>query len=288
MNNNSAQQLLEQAIELKEQGRFDASIEVYQQVISLEPEWHVPYYNLGLFYKYQCNWQLSYQHNQKAVELDPSNEAAWWNLGIAATVLLDWRTAREAWNYFGLNLEVSDEELTMDLGNVPIRLNPDSDGEVVWCKRIDPARAVIYNVPLAICGHRYGDTVLNDGAPQGYRISNGKEIPVFNELQLLTKSAYKTYSITIHTENQEDIDKLEELCDNAKIEFEDWSTVRMLCKQCSEGTPHETHDNDLKVENEDKHNIGFASVTEDAIKQVLTTWRAITLCGHTGLKLELE
>jgi tetratricopeptide (TPR) repeat protein len=287
MNNNAAQQLLEQAIALKEQGQIEASIVVYQQVIRLEPEWSVPYYNLGLLYKYQCNWQLSYQYNQKAVRLDPGNEAAWWNLGIAATVLLDWRTARAAWNHFGLNLEVSDEELTMDLGSVPIRLNPDADGEVVWCKRIDPARAIIYNVPLPTSGHRYGDMVLNDGAPQGYRISNGVEVPVFNELQLLTKSAYKTYSITIHTERQEVIDKLEELCDNTKVEFEDWSTVRMLCKQCSEGTPHETHDHDLKIENEYEHRIGFASVSKDTIIQVLADWRAITSCERTELRLEL-
>jgi len=288
MDNETAQQLLEQAIDLEEQGQFDDSITVYQQVIGLEPDWHVPYYNLGLLYKCQCNWQLSYQYNQKAVELNPDNEAAWWNLGIAATVLLNWRTAREAWNHFNLDLEINDEQLTMNLGIVPIRLNPDGNAEVVWCKRIDPARAIIRNVPLATSGRRYGDTVLNDGAPQGHRIRNGVEVPVFNELQLLTKSDYKTYSVEIDTERQEDIDKLEELCYNANIEFEDWSTMRTLCKQCSEGTVHEAHDHDLKTENDSEHHIGFASVSEDAINQVLTTWRTVTLCEHTEIKLELQ
>jgi len=285
---NTAQHFLDQARALDEQGQAEAAILAYHQAIAANSTWSIPHYNLGLIYKYQGDWQLSYQHNQKATALDPDDEAAWWNLGIAATVLLDWKTAREAWNHFGLDIEVSEEELNMDLGNVPIRLNPDSDGEVVWCKRIDPARAVIYNIPLPACGHRYGDMILNDGAPQGYRVSNGKEVPVFNELQLLTKSAYSTYSIVAHTEEQDDVDKLEELCHNANIEFEDWSTVILLCKQCSEGTPHETHDYDLKTDNGNERHIGLASTNKDTVIQILSDWRIITLCEHTELELELE
>ncbi|NHA06458.1 tetratricopeptide repeat protein [Mucilaginibacter sp. HC2] len=288
MNKNLAKELLELALELHEQGETEQAIATYEKAIQADEMWSVPHYNLGLVYKYQGEWNLSYQHNKRAVALDPENEAAWWNLGIAATVLLDWRTAREAWNHFDLNLEVSDEELTMDLSIVPVRLNPDHEGEVVWCKRIDPARAIIYNVPLAACGHRFGDIVLNDGAPEGYRIRNGKEVPVFNELQLLAKSAYSTYSIVAYTEKQQHIDKLDELCHNANVEFEDWSTIRILCKQCSEGTPHETHDHDLKAENNDEHHIGFASISKDVLTQVLVQWRTITLYEHSDLKLELN
>ena len=223
------------------------------------------------------------------MELEPNNEAAWWNLGIAATVLLEWRTARQAWNKFGLNLEINDEEPALDLANVPIRLNPDDDAEVVWCGRIDPARAIIYNVPLATCGHRYGDTILNDGAPQGYRIRNGNEVPVFNELQLLTKSAYSTYSTVAYTDDQEYIDKLEELCHKANVEFEDWSSsIRMLCKQCSEGISHENHDHDLKEDCESEHNIGLAAINRDDVIQVLADWCTITLCEHSELILALK
>lgn len=289
MTKSQAEQFLEQAMELEEQGQTEQAIKAYHQAILANKTWSVPEYNLGLIYKYQGERQLSYQHNQRAVVLDPEGEAAWWNLGIAATVLLDWRTAREAWNHFGLNLEVNDEELTMDLSIVPIRLNPDDDGEVVWCKRIDPARAIIKNIPLAASGHRFGDMVLNDGAAEGYRIRNGKEVPVFNELQLLTKSAYSTYSIIAYTDVQEQVDKLEELCHNTSVEFEDWSSsIQILCKQCSEGTPHETHDQDLKADNENEHHIGLASINEDTVRQVLAEWRAITLCEHTDLELELQ
>jgi len=288
MINSVAQDLLEQAIELKEEGKTEEAITVYHQAIEADKQWSVPHYNLGLLYKYQGEWQLSYNHNKIAVTLAPEDEATWWNLGIAATALFDWKTAREAWNHFDLNLEINDNELDLDLGNVPVRLNPDGEAEVVWCKRIDPARAIIYNVPLAESDRRFGDMVLNDGAAVGYRKgSNGEDVPVFNELQLLTRSSYSTYSVQAYTNLQEDIDKLNDLCNSAKVEFEDWSTIRILCKKCSEGTPHESHDHDLQGEPSSERLFGFASTSRDAVLQVLTDWRAITLCEHDQLKLEL-
>jgi len=288
MSNTIAQELLDQAIKLGELGRIDDAILTYHKAIHADERWSTPHYNLGLIYKYRNDWQLSFDHNKKAVALDHESEAAWWNLGIAATALLNWRTAREAWNYFGVDIEVNDDEIDLDLGNIPVRLNPDGKAEVVWCKRIDLARAVIYNVPLASSGHRFGDTVLNDGAAVGYRKgSNGEDIPVFNELQLLMKSPYSTYSVKAYINQQEDIDKLDELCTSIKVEFEDWSTIRFLCKQCSEGIPHDTHDHDLQVEPVSERSFGFASTSKDMVLQVLADWRAITLCEHNELQLEL-
>ena len=154
--------------------------------------------------------------------------------------------------------------------------------------RIDPARAVIDNIPLSSCGHRYGDMVLNDGAPVGVRISDGKEYPVFNELQLLEKSKYSTYSITVYTNAQNHVDKLIELCKSANVEVEDWSAIRILCKQCSEGIPHEYHDDKLKESLQESRYIGFASLSKQAILNALSNWRSIFLCEHSELILELE
>jgi len=288
MSNIVAQGLLEKAIDLEEVGKLDDAIATYHKAIQADEQWSTPHYNLGLIYKYKNEWQLSFDHNKKAIVFDPENEAAWWNLGIAATALLNWRTAREAWNYFGWNLDVNDDEIRLNIGDAPIRLNPDGEAEVVWCERIDPARAIIYNIPLPSSRHRFGDMVLNDGAAVGYRTgSNGEDIPVFNELQLLTPSSYITYSVNAYINVQQDIEKLNELCESAKIEFENWSTIKFLCKQCSEGTPHESHDHDLQVEPSNEKRFGFASISMDAVLQVLKEWRVITLCEHDELKLEL-
>lgn len=284
-----AQELVEQAIALREQDQKAEAVSFYLKAITAAPEWATPHYNLGLYYKYESNWQLSYQHNKKATELNTESEAAWWNLGIAATVLEDWHTARTAWTQFGLKLEVNDEEPAMALRNIPIRLNPDDAGEVVWCKRIDPARAIILSIPLATSGHRFGDMILNDGAPMGTRISDGEEYSVLNELKLLKPSEYKTYSVTVYTSTQSDIDKLEELCEVAEIEMEDWSTIRYLCKQCSEGIAHKDHDQDNEErETPSERYIGFASFNELRLMQVLTDWSVITLCEYSEVVLELE
>lgn len=288
MGHRKAKKLSEKAIIPEEQGDIETAIALYKEAIREDDCWATPYYNLGLIYKYKYDWQESYAFNKRAAELDPEHEAAWWNLGIAATALKDWRTARQAWNKFGLNFDVNDEVTDFDLGSIPIRLNPDTDGEVVWCKRIDPARAVIKNIPLSKSGHRFGDLVLNDGAPVGHRTSNGKEYPVFNELQLLTKSAHKTYSVTAVIESQAHIDTLESLCQGAEVEMEDWSTIKYLCRQCSEGTVHEHHDQDLEDRDNSERYIGFASQNVEKVKKVLTDWRAITLCEHSEIELELE
>lgn len=288
MINNDLSKLLEQAGEFEEAGDIEQAINLYNVIIKENPEWSVPYYNLGLIYKYQCDWKLSFHYNKKATELDSSDEAAWWNLGVAATAMDNWIVAREAWNHFGLNLEICDDEPSLNLAKAPVRLNPDDDGEVVWCTRIDPARAIIDNIPLPTCKHRYRDIVLNDGAPVGHRISNEIEYPVFNELQLLNRSLYSTYSTTVLTNNQKHIEELVSLCNNSNIKVEDWSTVRLLCKQCSESLPHEEHDSNLQETNNSSRHIGFASMDKKEIEIMLTNWRAITLCDHAELILELE
>jgi hypothetical protein len=282
------QTLLEQAIEFENDGLTNEAIALYQNIINLSPDWSTPYYNLGLIYKYQCNWRESFYYNQKAIEADLNNEAAYWNLGIAATALNDWKTARQAWNFFGLKLEVNNDEVNMDLGSRPVRLNPNHNAEVIWARRIDPARTIIESVPLPESNHRYNDLLLNDGAPVGYRISNGKEYPVFNELQLLQQSNFKTFSVVINTDNQDEIDQLGLLCDKNDIGFEDWTTVRILCKKCSEGIPHENHDHDYKFSSDQLRNIGLAATNKTTIENILTEWRKITSADYSGPTLELE
>lgn len=284
----NAQELLELAITYENSGDSLKAKEIYNKIIKLKPDWSTPNYNLGLIYKYKCEWASSFEHNKKAVELDSSDEAAWWNLAIASTALKRWRVARESWIKVGIDLEVNDDEPNLDLGTVPIRINPSGNTEVVWARRIDPARAIILNIPFANSGHRYHDIVLNDGAPQGYRISDGKEYPVFNELELITRSTYKTYSCKIATDKQSDVDKLEEICKSFNVEMENWSTARLLCKQCSEGIPHEHHDNDLKTSAAENKHIGFAAKNEDDVNDTLTQWRIITRCDYDTPLLELE
>lgn len=229
---------------LNETGDLERAALAYGRATQIAPEWSVPWYNLGLVRKYQRQWAESLRCNLRATELDSEDEAAWWNAGIAATALGDWEAARLAWEAVGIKLPPGEGEIRMRLGLTPIRLNPDGQGEVVWCERIDPARAIIRNVPLPESGHRYGDLLLHDGAPNGTRVYKGQEVPVFDALQLLQVSLNTTYQVRVRVGDEEDVLALAELAEQHGCGIEDWETIRRICAACSRGNPgpHETPD----------------------------------------------
>jgi len=263
----------EKAIKLEERGLIAEAVKYYQKAIKLYSAWSVPWYNLGLLRKRQRNWRESLRCNQKAVTLDPSDQAAWWNLGIAATALEDWPEARRAWKGFGIEIPDGEGPIEMKIGATPIRINPDDAPEVVWCRRIDPARAIIDCVPLPQSEHRFGDLLLHDGAPNGYRKIDGNQVPVFDELQLLVPSDYGTFEIIVDGVGPEEIESLIDLANERGLAAEDWSAnIRMLCKACSEGglASEHTHDADQTS----YRRIGFAALSEIQTNEVLQSWLA--------------
>ena len=98
-----AERLLAEGLELEHAGDSPAAERAYHAAAELSPEWSVPFYNLGLMYKYQHRWRESLEFNKRATTLAPDDEAGWWNLGIAATALSDWKEARNAWAKCGMN-----------------------------------------------------------------------------------------------------------------------------------------------------------------------------------------
>ncbi len=263
----------EKAIKLEERGLIAEAVKYYQKAIKLSPAWSVPWYNLGLLRKRQRNWRESLECNQKAVSLNPEDEAAWWNLGIAATALEDWAEARRAWKAYGIEIPDGEGPIEMKFGLTPIRISSDEDSEVVWCWRIDPARAIIDSVPLPDSGRRYGDLLLHDGAPNGYRRIAGEEVPVFDELQLLTPSEYGTFEIVIAGVGHDEVESLIDLAVERGLGAEDWSTIRMICQACSEGRPDDS-EHTHEVEQEGERCIGFAALSETQMSDILREWLA--------------
>lgn len=274
-----------QGTERRLAGDSDGAIRLYQKAIRHAPHWSVPWYNLGLTHKYIGNWAESYKCNAEAVRLNPSDEAAIWNMGIAATALRDWREARRAWALYKIEMPPGDGPLEMNLGSVPIRINPDADAEVVWAKRIDPARAVLTSIPLPESKHRHGDLVLHDGAPVGHRLSGGREVSVFNELAVLASSNTGTFEVTIAARTIEDLTDFEMACDVNGCHAEDWSTIRWLCKKCSEGSPHEHPE----VPVEGDHRFAVAAAASAKVEKAIEGWLSK---GHhrsaSGLQVLVE
>lgn len=271
-----AEDLHEQALAL-ESGDDDQALRLYHEALRLDPERPSTLYNIGLIHKYRGEWVESLDFNRRAVELRPDDEASNWNLAIAATALCDWATARATWRRLSIEVADGDGPIEDDFGITPVRLNPDGDGEVVWGRRVDPIRVRIENIPYASSGYRAEDIVLHDGAPTGTRTSRGREYDVFNVLQLHMPSRMTTFELEVDADSPADIEALEEAVATARGHVEDWtSNVRMLCKACSEGRPHEHHDADGVKDDSwmARRALGVAADDEPALRAALARWAA--------------
>lgn len=277
LNKKKAHKFHEQGQALSDAGRDVDAIEMYLKAIDLDPDKSESFYNIGLIYKYRNEWQQSFKYNKRANDLAPDDEAARWNLAIAATALRKWDIARSAWRQNGIELEGDAGPINMDFGMTPIRLNPEGDGEVVWATRIDPVRARIESIPYASSGFRYMDVVLHDGAAVGHRKVGEIEYPVFNALELFEKSSYDTLIATVEVTEDEDMKELERIFLATPHGLEDWTTnVRSLCKQCSEGRPHEHHDEELENEFISKRTLGLAILNNQNVESLFHDWQRKT------------
>ena len=280
-----ARQLFKRAIAMKEDGQEEQALALYQKLLALNPAHAAAWYNLGLIYKYRQQWQASLECNQRAFELEPSREAACWNLAIAATALGRWDIARACWLARGMKLEGESGPINMDFGSALVRLNPDDQAEVVWVSRICPVRARIDNMPFPESGFRYGDIVLHDGAAVGYRTNRGHEYPVFNAFKCIEASPYESWVAMVEITHDDDLEQLEALFKTTPHEFEDWTrNTRMLCRQCSEGRPHEQHDHNLKPEWQAQRRLGLALLDGQDVSALFATWQQ--QCGARLLRLE--
>lgn len=236
-------------------------------------------YNLGLKAKYEGNWPESFAQNQRANRLRPGDEATLWNLGIAATALKDWDEARRAWKACGIQVNDGPGEVLMPQIKACVRANPNGAADVVWGMRIDPARIRIENVPLPASERRYGDVLVNDGAEEGTRNSNGREYPVFDELGIWKVSAYSTFEAHLVIPNESAMESLENKCRENGFWVEDWGTIRILCEACSRGTPG---DHVCTNEPTSQGRFGFAAKSENALRNLLHEWAEV----HDGAIVE--
>ena len=263
-----ARRLNDRGRELEAKGWFAEAESSYRAAAAAKPKWAVPWYNLGLMHKYLGNWEASLDGNLRSAELAPSDEASWWNAGIAATALGQWDVARHAWLSCGIAIPPGEGPIEMDLGHVPIRL---ANTEVVWSRRIDPARAVVISVPLPSSGHHWGDLMLHDGAANGYRMLGDRQVPVFDALACLRPSALVTFVAEVQADKSE-MELLSSIAKDSGGAAEDWSTnTRILCKECSEGTVGHTHSD--HVAPADPH-CGIAARDEAHAQEILSAWLA--------------
>jgi len=260
------------AQKLEDEGRSEEAIETYGEALALHPMKAESHYNLGLIYKYRCDWRNSFICNQAAHRIRPTDQATRWNLAIAATAVRDWCIARQMWTEEGIALD-GEGPIEADFGITPVRLNAENDGEVVWGRRIDPVRIRISNIPWPNSGFHYGDIVLHDGAPVGSRLHHDRQYGVFNVLELFERSPFSTIEAEIEIAHDAALAVLEVSLVEQACAMEDWTeNVRPICRQCSEGLPHEHHVIEDQPLFRARRRIGIAARSMQAIEDVLNEW----------------
>ncbi|MGD9482417.1 hypothetical protein WDH52_04015 [Streptomyces sp. TRM70308] len=230
-------------------GHYEDAGELLTRAADLEPWLSESWFNLALLHKFRHDWEQARTAGLRAVALlDRATGAPdWWNVGIAATALQDWPLARRAWQAYGLKVPTdavggtgTGEPTGMRLGSAAVRLSPEGESEVVWGRRLDPARIAVQSIPLPSSGRRWGEVVLHDGVPHGERTVSGgggrpSAYPVFDEIELWAPSPVPTWVVLLEAATEADREALERLAAEAGFAAEDWSSsVRLLCRSCSE------------------------------------------------------
>src|ERR1035437_8941968 len=170
-------------------GDLDGAEAAFLRVLTKTGDRPALCFNLGLIYKRRKDWARCADFNERTLVFSHEpGDSAWWNLGIAATALSTWETARRAWCGYGLPIDEGSGPIEADYGRTPVRINPDDSPEVLWMDCLDPARGRLVSIPFAQSGPRWGDVLLHDGAPNGQRIVDGHDLPVFDELERLVPS----------------------------------------------------------------------------------------------------
>lgn len=263
------------AYEAFDAGKLGEAARHFARLLKLVPEGPEFHYMQGLTHKYLRAWDVSLRENlrSQALRAEP-HEASQWNAAIAATALGDWAEARRQWTACGIRLPEGKGPIESDYGFVAMRLNAWDNGETLYARRIDPARARLLNVPLPDSGYRYGDLVLHDGASLGTRTVDGREVPVFNVIERLERSEFATFAAFIVCDDPAAIDAVSETDDPAIAHVEDWTgSLRSICLQCSYGTQH-VHAKAVPsgIWNPNR-NIGIAAKSRAAVSRALDAWQ---------------
>jgi tetratricopeptide (TPR) repeat protein len=250
-----------------------ASGALYEELLAAcpdEPDSPAWWFDAALAYKFLRNWDKAYELGRQAAARAPRGEGdpAFWNLGIAATVLGDWATARDAWTGYGINgIPPGDGPIEADYGVACIRIDTGKGQEVVWARRICPARARILSVQYG--DRRYGEIILHDGAPNGRRVSGGRDHPVFDELMLWAASDLPTWRASVVSPGEDDMEALTNGFDAAGFALEPVKGITFNCKCCSEGTIEV--DGAVHTGSQD---VLFAAPDEQTASRLLDAWSA--------------
>lgn len=273
-----AQVLFRAAYDYEQIGDVYNAVKLYRKTIRVSPNFAPSYYQLCKIYKSRKEWKPTLHYGLKTLELTQQYNDKVWNLvALAAVALNRHQVLRRALPHVS---PISKRNTSI----LPIRINTPYWQEVVWAKPIHPLKAQIVSIPHPDSGRKFGEIVLYDYKANGYRVVETTQYPIHDELQLLKRSFYTTYSLLIPKESSDKLDKLEELCSAENMGFEIWSNLNLHRKLPSKRR-EEYYDHALGSEAKEEFLlIALAARSPKLLLQTLKTWRIITLVDYFNLE----
>ena len=181
---------------------------------------------------------------------DPAIE---WNRGIIAVARKDWSIARRAWQGVGfqfpeesgqesedyatagelspVRLKISQQDIEASQGRLP-------QSEVIWGRRIGPARVELTALPYYHPHYRCGDVLLIDGVQEGKVDYNGQSYPVSPALGKWTASPGETlrlYGIQTKLKEVINLDQFVQVMSEKGWTIVQWT--RLIRLQTPQGEP---------------------------------------------------
>ena len=268
--------LYDQALVYQSQGDVYHTVKLFKRITKLAPNWALPFIHLSTIYKYRKDWKAALHYTKKAVALDPSYRTGWWNMGIAATALKKRRIAKRIWNKFGLKSDTSPYRHP-----IGIKLEYEKQFEIIWAIATDPASAIITSIPHPDSDRKYKDIIVYDEKPSGHTVANGKKYKVFDELEIIKRSRFHTFSVLIFDADQAAIQLLEKLCIDAKMGFENWSNA---ARSFSKIKLQEYYGAEILANSQDHFaQIAIAAPWKKEVEQLLHSWSVISLKHYSDL-----
>jgi hypothetical protein len=233
-----------------------AALDAMNRAIDLDPRSAELCYKIGLLHKWRGRWAEGVEANRRALTLGSDTEAVRWNLAICATGLGDLDTVMDMSKHLGLSVSRGDDGLPFGrFAPVQVRISSLGQGidpqahipgthanfENVWIERRGICHGAIVSATYHDLCADYGDVVLFDGAPVGYRVDGQSRVPRFPLLQKIRDGAYRRYRFAAVQTKGGAVKALEPRFPHGTDVYVHDEQVRWTCEDCARGEEHIDH-----------------------------------------------
>jgi len=185
-------------------------------------------FNLGVIKKLETDWAASAAAFETVLRFRPDDQACHWNLGIAYTALGRFSDARLQWQKVGIDIPETDGDYASEGELVPIRLRSQRGGaEVIWARRLCPARVRLKGIPLDLEIGSYNDEFLIDGIADGETTYQGEDVSIFNSLALLKEGGLVPFGC-VPKDGSKPLEELLHVLNAEVIPHADWRRLMQV------------------------------------------------------------